>query len=176
MLGQTVDGEVPLDGVLLPQANQPVNVALLAPSAKQTGHQSLRETRSSLNADLVQPDKPLEQRLLSNNPAESASWSEDLGERVQSDNSSLDVHRREGFHKRGKELLVSDGRWLVSVLLVIVHLQEVVWLVLDDNKVMLASNFVNGFSSFVGKRRSSRVLTGTDSVQQLRLWLGRVPF
>lgn len=49
------------------------------------------------------------------------------------------------------------------------HLQEVVWFVLDDDEIVLLCNLVHGMAAFRGLGGTGRVLACWDGVQHVRL-------
>ncbi|KAH3685510.1 hypothetical protein WICPIJ_003514 [Wickerhamomyces pijperi] len=78
----------------------------------------------------------------------------------------MDHSRQERGDKRfneflvGTNLLFASGRDIVSVLF---HLQEVVWLIFNDDEVVFLGKLVDGLSSFGTQRGTGWVLTSWNS-------------
>lgn len=167
-----VHGTVSLERVLLLQVDEPVKVTGLAPSRQHAVENGLGEATGELDGNLVESQESLNEGILGDDPAESGAGSQNLGVGVKSQNSAVGIKVEVRGDQRLEEGVVVLELLVVSgglVLLELVHLQEVVGLVLDDENVVLLADLVDGLSSVGGHVTSGGVLAGGDGVEQLGL-------
>ena len=162
------DQRVTTFGILDTDVNQPIEVPRVAPMlVKKLIEDNLRHTTRVLRRHFAVADEPLDELLAPNQPAHPGPRRDDLGEGLETEHASVNVHAEVRRSERFDEFLVVSrrGRQFAVGSCVRLHLQEVVRLVLDNDHVVFLRNLVDGPATVAGLRGAGGVLAGCNGVE-----------